>query len=155
LECESTGVKAIDGTQRRGRVLTTAAEKREALKSARLRERTATKICSAHYDLGRDVVVADLSTGASLVVPRRAIPGFARAAKSKLGDVEITPGGEGLWSESVDDGVLLEQLLVFAAGEATLGTIGARINASKRSAARAAASRRNGAKGGRPKKSAA
>jgi hypothetical protein len=70
-------------------------------------------------------------------------------------DLSITPGGEGLWSDTVDDGVLLEQLLVLAAGEAILATIGARINASKKSPARAAASRSNGAKGGRPRKSAA
>jgi hypothetical protein len=67
----------------------------------------------------------------------------------------VTPGNEGLWSEAVDDGVLLEQLLVLAAGEVTLGTIGARLNAEKKSLARAAASRANGAKGGRPRKTAA
>ncbi len=40
----------------------------------------------------------------------------------------------------------LEQLLVLAAGETTLGTIGARLNAAKKSPARAAASRTNGTK---------
>ncbi|HEY5258467.1 MAG TPA: hypothetical protein VIJ12_08840 [Candidatus Baltobacteraceae bacterium] len=56
---------------------------------------------------------------------------------------------------AVDDGVLIEQLVVLAVGEATAGTIGARINAAKRSPARASASRANGKKGGRPRKSAA
>jgi hypothetical protein len=142
-------------TQKPARIVPNATEMREALKSARQRERTATKIRSAYYDDVRDVVVAELSTGASIGVPRRTIPGLARLRKSGLRDIEITPGGEGLWSEALDDGVLLEQLLVLAAGEATLGTIGARINAAKKSPARAAASRLNGAKGGRPKKSAA
>jgi hypothetical protein len=97
-----------------------------------------------------DTIVADLSTGVTLTVPRRAIPGFAKASARGLSDVAITPGGEGLWSDTLDDGVSLEQLLVFAAGEMMLGTIGARINASKKSPARAAASRADGSKGGQP-----
>ncbi|MHB1552204.1 MAG: DUF2442 domain-containing protein [Vulcanimicrobiaceae bacterium] len=141
--------------QKRGRILTTAIEMSNAVKAARQRERTATKIRAARYDGSCDVIVADLSTGARLIVPRRAIPGFAKASPQRLSDVAITPGGEGLWSDAVDDGALLEQLLVSATGEAMLGAIGARINAAKRSPARATASRANGAKGGRPRKSAA
>jgi hypothetical protein len=128
---------------------------RQALKVARKRERNATKIRVARYDRQRDAIEAELSTGAMLVVPRSLILGFAKAGPQLLADLEITPGGEGLWSNAVDDGVLLEQLLVIAAGDVTLGTIGARINASKTSPARAAASRANGAKGGRPKTSTA
>jgi hypothetical protein len=140
---------------KRSAILTTTAEMRTAVKSARARERTATKINAARYDRRSDAVIATLSTGATLTVPRHAVPGFAKVSPRRLLDLAITPGGEGLWSDSVDDGVLLEQLLVQAAGEATLGTIGARINASKKSPARAAASRANGVKGGRPRKSAA
>jgi len=142
-------------TKKRGRILTTAAEMRQAVKHTRRRERTATKISAVRYDADRDKVVADLSTGATLTVPRRAILGFAEVSRKTLRDVAITPGGEGLWSEAADDGALLEQLLILAAGEKTLGTIGARINASKKSPARAAASRSNGIKGGRPRKTAA
>jgi hypothetical protein len=140
---------------RGNRVRVTDAEIRAAVRAARERERTATKIIAARYDNRRDTIVAQLSTGASLAVPRRGVLGFAKADPRKLRDLAITPGGEGLWSDSIDDGVLLEQLLVLAAGESTLGTIGARINAAKKSPARAAASRSNGSKGGRPRKSAA
>jgi len=142
-------------TKKRGRIVTTAAEMRQAVAHARRRERTATKIRATRYDGERDEIVTDLSTGATLTVPRRAVLGFAKASPKDLVDLAIAPGGEGLWSETVDDGVLLEQLLVLAAGEATLGTIGARINAAKKSPARAAASRANGSKGGRPRKTAA
>lgn len=138
-----------------GRVVTTDAEMRDTAKAARRRERTATKICAAHFDETADAIVAELSTGASISVPRSAIPGFAQAEPKQLSDVAVTPGNEGLWSDTVDDGVLLEQLLVLAAGEATLGTLGARINAAKKTPARAAASRANGSKGGRPRKDAA
>src|SRR5215831_11759943 len=130
----------------------TAAEMRAALRAARKRERTATKIKAAYYDSRSDRIAAELSTGATVAIPRRSIPGFANASPRKLRDLAITPGGEGLWSDSIDDGVLLEQMLVVAAGESTIGTIGARVNARRKSPARAAASRSNGAKGGRPRK---
>lgn len=139
---------------RRRRILTTPAEMREAAKAARRRERTATKIHAVHYDHRQDAINAELSTGSTLTVPRHAIPGFAHASAKVLADVAITPGNEGLWSDAADDGVLLEQLLVAAAGETTLGTIGARLNAAKKTPARAAASRANGVKGGRPRKTA-
>ncbi|MGH7708148.1 MAG: DUF2442 domain-containing protein [Vulcanimicrobiaceae bacterium] len=115
----------------------------------------ATKIRAARYNRERDTISAELSTGSTLTVPRRAIPGFAQAPADALADVAVTPGNEGLWSATVDDGVLLEQLLVLAVGETTLGTIGARLNAARKSPARAAASRTNGTKGGRPRKTAA
>jgi hypothetical protein len=137
------------------RILTTQAEMGTAVAAARRREKGTTKIRHARYDARRDVIVAELSTGSILAVPRRIIPGFAGARAAGLADLAITPGNEGLWSVNADDGVLLEQLVVLAAGERTVGTIGARINASRKTPARAAASRANGAKGGRPRKSAA
>jgi len=142
-------------SKKRTRILTTPKEMRDAAKAARQRERTATKIRAGRYDQNTDTIVAELSTGSALSVPRIAIPGFAQASPDTLVDIVVTPGNEGLWSDAVDDGVLLEQLLVLAAGEVTLGTIGARLNAKKKSVARAAASRANGAKGGRPRRTAA
>jgi hypothetical protein len=138
----------------KSRIHTTSEEMRAATRVARKRERHATKIRAANYDRKTDTIRAELSTGATLSVPRQAIPGFELASPASLADISITPGGEGLWSDTVDDGVLLEQLLVFAAGETLLGRLGARLNASKKSPARAAASRTNGAKGGRPRKTA-
>ena len=134
------------------RVLSTPAEITKALPNARSRERHATKIRSAHYDPKRDLIVVELSTDAVLAVPRQAVRGFARVAATAISPLIITPGAEGLWSETADDGVLLEQLFVLAAGESMVGSVGARINASKKSPARAAASRANGARGGRPSK---
>jgi len=133
------------------RISTTAAEMQEAIKIGRERDRTATKIVAASYERGRDAIVVELSTGAILSVPKSAIPGFAKATPSAFADLEITAGREGLWSDSIDDGVLLEQLIVIAAGKEIVGFLGAQINASKTSPARASASRANGLKGGRPR----
>lgn len=57
-----------------GKILTTSEEIRKASADARRRERTATKIRSVRYDRASDTVVANLSTGCSVVVPRRKIP---------------------------------------------------------------------------------
>jgi hypothetical protein len=77
---------------------------RAAVKTARRRERIATKIRAVRYDRRGDTIVAVLSTGATLTVPRRAISGFAKASARGLSDVAITPGGEGLWSDTVQEG---------------------------------------------------
>ena len=149
MEHEST-MKAK--TKTRGRILTTEAEIREDVRIAREREKWATKILAATYDKRRDMIRVDLSTGATIGVPRCSIVGFAKAKPSQLADLEIMPASETLWSETVDDGVLLEQLITIAIGQQTLGELGGQINGSKKSEARAAASRLNGVKGGRPRK---
>jgi hypothetical protein len=133
-----------------GRILTTPAEMRQAARDARRREKTATKIRAARYRADDDAVAVDLSTGATLITPRRLIPGFAQAAPRDLADLAISPGGESLWSDTVDDGVLLEQLVEIAAGEEFLKVLGGRISGRRRSPAKAQASRTNGAQGGRP-----
>jgi hypothetical protein len=61
------------------RILTTQAGKGKAIAAARRRQKGATKIRYARYDARRDAIVAELSTGSILAVPRRIIPGFAGA----------------------------------------------------------------------------
>jgi hypothetical protein len=138
--------------KKRSRIRTTDAEIREAIRISRAWDKVATKIVAATYDRKRDMIRVDLSTGAILSVPRHAILGFAKVKPSQLADLEISFGREGLWSDTIDDGVLFEQLIVIAAGEPVLGVIGVRINGAKKSEARAKASRLNGVKGGRPRK---
>ena len=140
----------MTATKRKGRILTSAEEMQSAARAALEREKTATKICDARYDAECDAIVVELSTGATLGVPRRAIAGFATAPPRALSDIGINPGGESLWSDAADDGVLLEQLVEIAAGEDFLKVLGGRISGRRRSPAKARASRENGAKGGRP-----
>lgn len=141
----------MSATKVRGRILTTDAEMERAARQAREREKTATKILSARYDAAGDRIVVELSTGATLMVARARIAGFAKASPTALADLAINPGAESLWSETVDDGVLLDQLVEMVAGTEYLKVLGGRISGRKRSTAKAAASRKNGAKGGRPR----
>jgi hypothetical protein len=125
------------------------------LRENRERRKTATTILAAHYDAKTDTVVASLSTGVSLIVPRMKIAGFSKAAPTDLSDLKIDVGAESLWSDSVDDGVLLEQLIEITAGTEDLAALGARLLGRRKTPARAAASRANGKKGGRPRKTPA
>ena len=142
-------------TQHRAQPKDTDAHIDAAIEAARKRELVATKIVGAHYDAEHDAVVTDLSTGSTLIVPRHAIPGFAKAEPVALADISINPGAESLWSDTVDDGVLLDQLLEIAAGSEHIKTLGGRISGRSRTPAKAAAARANGAKGGRPSKKTA
>lgn len=124
------------------------------LRASRERRKTATTILSARYDAKTDAIVVDLSTGVALIVPRKKIAGFAKAAPSDLTDLKIDADAESIWSDTVDDGVLLEQLIEITAGSEDLAAFSARVLGRRKTPARAAASRANGKKGGRPPKHA-
>ena len=134
--------------------MTASVEMREAVKAARRREQTATKIRAARYDR------RTMRLSSSFLLEQRSwcrvmVFRVSRVPQSRASPMSRSLPEASLWSDTVDDGVLLEQLLILAAGELTLGTIGARLNAAKKSSACAAASRIDGTKGGRPRKSAA
>ena len=93
----------------------------------------------------------ELTNGAAVTLPVKLIPSLKRAAARDVRAVEILDRGGGLHWEGLDLDLSVPGLLssVFAGPEwlAELGRIGGR----RSSAAKAAAARRNGRKGGRPR----
>jgi len=93
----------------------------------------------------------ELTNGAVVTFPVKLIPTLRRAAPPDLRAVEILGRGSGLHWESLDLDLSVPNLLsaVFAGPEwlAELGRLGGR----RSSPAKAAAARRNGRKGGRPR----
>lgn len=93
----------------------------------------------------------ELTNGATVTLPVRLIPSLRRASTRDVRAVEILGRGGGLHWEGLDVDLSVPGLLssVFAGPEwlAELGRIGGR----KSSPAKAAAARRNGRKGGRPR----
>jgi uncharacterized protein DUF2442 len=105
----------------------------------------------AAYRTRADALWIELTNGAVITIPRKLIPDLKRAATSDVQSVEVLGRGSGLHWESLDLDLSVPGLVssVFAGPEwmAELARVGGR----RLSAAKAAAARRNGRKGGRPR----
>lgn len=106
---------------------------------------------TARYDNRSRRIVIRLSSNLEIAFPPESAQGLEGAAPAKLDEIEITPSGLGLHFPKLDAGLYLPAVLEGFLGSRNwmarrLGTIGGK----SRSAAKAAASRRNGRLGGRP-----
>lgn len=110
---------------------------------------------SAEYDALQNRLVVDLSSGVVVMVPMHLIQELAGADPEALAKIEISPSGLALHWPSLDADVYVPGLMQGEFGTkrwmaAQLGAAGGRA----KTAAKAAAARQNGAKGGRPRKQA-
>lgn len=110
---------------------------------------------SARYDRRRSRIVVRLGTGLELAFPPILAEGLAGAAPADLADIEISPSGLGLHWPRLDADLYIPALLqgVFGTRRWMAAQLGA-VGGQARSSAKAAASRINGHKGGRPRKEA-
>ena len=119
------------------------------------RERKAgRRAVAAHYDRKGGRIVMELTSGIIFGFPVSAIPSLETATHAQLAKVELWPGGDGLRWEELDADVSVPGLLLSVVGRAQKLSELARLAGQTKSPAKAAASRVNGAKGGRPRKSA-
>jgi hypothetical protein len=133
-----------------------AKEEFEAAKArgeARLRRPRAE---SAHYDAGRNRIIVRLTTGVELGFAPRDVEGLQHASADDLKVIEVGGFGLGIHFPKLDADLHVPALLQGVLGSkqwlaAQLGTAGGRA----RSAAKAGASRENGKRGGRPRRSTA
>jgi hypothetical protein len=130
----------------------------DELKQAEVRMATvreAGHAVSARYDRRRSRVVVVLNTGVELAFPTRLAEGLADASPENLADIEISPAGLGLHWPRLDADLYVPGLLqgVFGSKGWMARQLGAEGGRS-RTVAKIAASRENGRKGGRPRKTA-
>ena len=120
---------------------------RAGRRAAKIEPRAARAI----YRAREDALRIELTNGAVITVPVKLIPGLKRAAPCDVRSVQVLGRGGGLHWESLDLDLSVPALVssVFAGPEwmAELARVGGR----RSSAAKAAAARRNGRKGGRPR----
>ncbi|HVY16922.1 MAG TPA: DUF2442 domain-containing protein [Rhodopila sp.] len=117
-------------------------------KAARLHEPRGT---AARYDRQLDRIIVDLTNGCTFAFPSRLGQGLENASEDQLAQVELLGAGTGLHWEALDVDLSIPDLL---AGLFGTKAFMARRAGRATSSAKAAAARANGAKGGRPRKTA-
>ncbi len=129
------------------------AEIQQAEQRMRERMEATPRATAARYDRRVSRVMVSLSNGLELAFPPHLAEGLADAKPADLAVVEITPSGLGLHWPKLDADLYLPALLqgVFGSPRWMAGLFG-KSGGSARAAAKAAAVRENGHKGGRPHK---
>lgn len=117
--------------------------------------RTEPRARAARYDRRTGRVLVDLTNGCSFAFPARKAQGLEQATDAELAQVEILGLGLALHWERLDVDLSVPGLLAGLFGtKAYMDRQRAARAGAATSAAKAAAARRNGAKGGRPRKPA-
>jgi hypothetical protein len=110
------------------------------------------RAASARYDDAGKRVLVELTSGFLFGIPLAQLPEIASAPRSSLAAVEVIGAGNILHWESLDADYSVPALLVSAMGSVRAAKEFARMGGRARTDAKAAASRANGKKGGRPRK---
>jgi hypothetical protein len=129
----------------------TDAEIDAASERGRISRHNEPRAASARYDHRQGRVIVELTNGCTFAFPPHLAQGLESATADQLAVVEVLGAGYGLHWEALDVDLSIPGLL---AGLFGTKAYMARHAGQARSPAKAAAARVNGAKGGRPRKSA-
>ena len=105
----------------------------------------------AHYDARKARLVIELTNGVILMLPPKLLQGLGGASAAQLAKVEITPLGTGLHWEALDADLGVAELATGIFGSKIWMSELARLAGSRTSTRKAASSRENGKRGGRPR----
>lgn len=123
---------------------------KDATTRAAAADRQEPRAVAAFYDKRAKRVVVELATGVVVQIPAQLLQGLANASPQDLAAVRISPQGTALHWDSLDADFSVAGLLAGIFGtQAWMAEVG-RKGGQVKSAAKAAAARANGQKGGRP-----
>ena len=123
----------------------------KATRAGHVAARTAPRAVEAKYlPVSRHLRVR-LTNGASLSLPLSVIPELNTATRHQVSDIEILPGGDGLHWEALDFTISVPGLVASLFSPTTWMSELGRLGGTRSTAAKAAAARRNGTRGGRPR----
>ena len=127
----------------------TDAQIEAANEQGRIAQASEPRAASARYDAKAGRIVVDLTNGATFAFPPALVQGLCDAIPEQLAEIEISPSGYGLHWPQLDEDYSVPGLVngVFGTAKWMAAKAG-----RTTSAAKAAAARANGAKGGRPRK---
>jgi hypothetical protein len=129
----------------------TDAEFEAAFERGRIARQNEPRAAAARFDRASGRIVVDLINGSSFTFPPRLAQGLETATDDELAQVEVLGAGYGLHWEALDVDFSVPGLMA--------GVFGTRAYMARQaglttSPAKAVAARANGAKGGRPRKTA-
>ena len=137
----------------------TDAEYATALEAGRVAAESELRAQAVRYSSNRDAIEVITVRNGGFVIPRHLIGALQDVGPDELAKIEVWPDGSLIEIEDLDihisvDGMVKAALPVLVPGRIVAGMFAAFGGAAK-SPAKAKSSRRNGRKGGRPKKKAA
>jgi len=109
-------------------------------------------VVKAVYDATRDAIDLRFRSGGSMTIPRTIISDLDDVPASALRSISVSPAGDALSWPSLDVDVYVPGLVERAFGTRLFARATGQRGGQRRSKAKAAAARANGAKGGRPRK---
>jgi hypothetical protein len=130
-------------------------EIRAQIPAARRRGAQLPRAVGARYERTTRVLVITMGNRAALVLPVNLLPGLRGASDAELADIRLDPAGWGVGWERLDVDYSVAGLAELVIGRSAMLRGAAAAAGSVRTPAKARASRLNGRKGGRPRKSPA
>jgi hypothetical protein len=122
-----------------------------ATKAGEMRLAQQPRAAKAHYDGRKARLVVELTNGVILMLPPKLLQGLDGATTAQLAKVQISPLGTGLHWEALDADLGVAELAAGIFGSKTWMSELARQAGARTSPRKAASSRENGKRGGRPR----